>query len=165
MPAPKAPAIYWADGFDYYALAVYQGELTTDYQTFPRSEMVEGNNAVGFATSTLENKLVSAKSTAVKKPSLSAHIVQINDTDYLSGMPVVLGYNSKDTATIRLYIDTGAAVNSVSFEITGDEIAGGAVSQKGAAKLTKPAADNPMRWIAEIPATNLPSRVNKVSRL
>ena len=163
MPAPKAPAIYWADGFDYYALAVYQGELTTDYQTFPRSEMVEGNNAVGFATSTLENKLVSAKSTAVKKPSLSAHIVQINDTDYMSGMPVVLGYNSKDTATIRLYIDTGAAVNSVSFEITGDEIAGGAVSQKGAAKLTKPAADNPMRWIAEIPATNLPSRVNKVS--
>ena len=163
MPVPKAPAVYWADGFDVYALAVYQGEMTNDYQSFYREDMTEGNNALGFASSTAENKLVAAKYTAVKKPSLSAHIVQINDSDYLSGMPVVLGYASKDIATIRLYIDTGAAVNSVNFEITGDDIAGGQVSQKGAAKLIKPTADEPMRWIAEIPATNLPSRVNKVS--
>ena len=163
MPVPKAPAIYWADGFDYYAMAVYQGEMTVDYQAFPRSEMVEGNNAVGFASSTMENKLVSAKSTAVKKPSLSAHIVQINDAEYFSGMPVVLGYNSKDIATIRLYIDTGAAVNSVNYEISGPEIAGGLALQKGAAKLTKPSPENPMRWIAEIPVSNLPSRVNRIS--
>ena len=161
-PVPKAPAVYWADGFDVYAVVVYQGEMTTDYQCFPRSNMTEGNNALGFASSTTENKLISSKFTAVKKPSLSAHIVKINDSDYLSGMPVVLGHASKDTATIRLYIDTGAAVNSVSYEITGDEIAGGAVTQKGSAKLTKPTSDNPMRWTAEIPATNLPSRVNKL---
>ncbi len=163
LPAPKAPAVFWADGLDVYALAVYQGELEADFQTYPRSEMIEGNNPVSFATATDTGKPVTGKFTAVKKPSLSAHIVQINDEEYLSGMPVVLGYNSKDTATIRLYIDTGAAVNSVSFEITGDEIAGGAVSQKGSAKLIKPTPEDPMRWIAEIPATNLPSRVNKVS--
>ena len=163
MPAPKAPAVYWADGFDVYALAVYQGEMTNDYQAFYRADMIEGNNPLGFASSTVENKLVAAKYTAVKKPSLSAHIVQINDAEYFSGMPVVLAYNSKDTATIRLYIDTGAAVNSVNFEVTGEEIAGGLVSQKGAAKLTKPTPDNPMRWIADIPVSNLPSRVNKIS--
>ncbi len=163
MPVPKAPAVYWADGFDVYALAVYQGDMTNDYQAFYRSDMIEGNNALGFATSTMENKLIAAKYTAVKKPSLSAHIVQIDDNEYFSGMPVVLGYNSKDVATIRLYIDTGAAVNSVNFEITGDEIAGGQVSQKGAAKLTKPTPENPMRWVAEITATNLPSRVNKIN--
>ena len=163
MPAPKAPAVYWADGFDVYALAVYQGELEQDYAVYPRSEMIEGNNPVTFNSATLDGKAVSGKFTAVKKPSLSAHIVQINDAEYMSGMPVVLGYASKDIATIRLYIDTGAVVNSVNFEITGDEVAGGAVNQKGAAKLIKPTAEEPMRWIAEIPATNLPSRVNKVS--
>ena len=163
MPVPKAPAVFWADGFDVYAVAVYQGELEADYQTYFREDMAEGNNPVSFATTTGEGKPVAGKFTAVKKPSLSAHIAQINDADYLSGMPVVLGYASKDIATIRLYIDTGAAVNSVNFEITGEEIAGGSVSQKGAAKLIKPTPDNPMRWIAEIPATNLPSRVNKVS--
>ena len=163
MPAPKAPAVYWADGLDVYALAVYQGELEQDFAVYPRSEMNEGNNPVAFNTTTAEGKPVAGKFTAVKKPSLAAHIANINDSEYFSGMPVVLGYASKDVATIRLYIDTGAAVNSVNFEITGDEIAGGAVSQKGAAKLIKPTPDEPMRWIAEIPATNLPSRVNKLS--
>ncbi len=163
MPAPKAPAVFWADGFDVYALAVYQGEMTNDYQAFYRADMIEGNNALGFATSTIENKLISSKFTAVKKPSLSAHIVQINDSEYLSGMPVVLGHASKDIATIRLYIDTGAAVSSVSFEVSGQEVAGGAVSQKGSAKLIKPTPEEPMRWVAEIPVSNLPSRVNKLT--
>ena len=164
MPAPKAPAVFWADGFDVYALAVYQGELESDYQSFLRADMIEGNNPVSFASATAaDGKPVTGKFTAVKKPSLSAHIAQINDEEYKSGMPVVLGYNSKDIATIRLYIDTGAAVNSVNFEVTGEEIAGGAVSQKGAAKLIKPTPEEPMRWIAEIPVTNLPSRVNKLS--
>lgn len=162
MPAPKAPAVYWADGFDVYALAVYQGEMEQDFEVYPRSEMNEGNNPVAFSSATSEGKAVAGKFTAVKKPSLSAHIANINDSEYFSGMPVVLGHASKDIATIRLYIDTGAAVNSVNFEITGDEIAGGAVSQKGAAKLIKPTADDPMRWVAEIAATNLPSRVNKL---
>ena len=163
LPTPKAPAIYWVDGFDYYAMAVFQGEMTVDYQAFLRSDMVEGNNPVGFASSTMDNKLVSSKSNAVKKPSLSAHIVEINDSEYFSGMPVVLGHASKDIATIRLYIDTGAAVNSVNFEITGDEVAGGLVTQKGSAKLTKPTPEDPMRWVAEIPVSNLPSRVNKIN--
>ena len=63
--------------------------------------MNEGNNSVAFNSATLDGKAVTGKFTAVKKPSLSAHIVQINDSEYFSGMPVVLGYNSKDTATIR----------------------------------------------------------------
>ena len=162
MPVPKAPAIYWADGLDVYALALYQGEMEEDFAVYSRSEMNEGNNPVTFNSATAEGKAVAGKFTAVKKPSLSAHIASINDADYFSGMPVTLGYASKDIATIRLYIDTGAAVNSVNFEITGDEIAGGALTQKGSAKLIKPSADEPMRWIAEIPATNLPSRVNKL---
>ena len=163
MPVPKAPAVYWVDAFDVYALTVYQGEMTNDYQAFYRADMIEGNNPLGFATSTPENKLVSAKYTAVKKPSLSAHFVQINGEEYLSGMPVVMDYASKEGAVITMYIDTGAAVNSVNFEVTGDEVAGGQVSIKGTAKLTKPTPEEPMRWIAEIPVSNLPARVNNIT--
>ena len=163
MPTPKAPQIFWADGFDVYAIAVFQGVMTNDYEAFYRADMVEGNNPLGFATSTEDNKLVTGKFTAYKKTSLSAHIVDINDEEYMSGMPVVLGHASKDFANIRLYIDTGAAVSSVSFEVTGDEIAGGQVTQKGSAKLTKPTPEDPMRWIADISVSNLPSRVNKIT--
>ena len=163
MPTPKAPAVYWADGFDVYALAVYQGELEQDFAVYPRSEMTEGNNAVAFNTNTTDGKPVSGKYTAVKNPTLSAHFAQINDQEYMSGMPVILGYASKDVATIQIYIDTGATVNSVNYEISGQEIAGGLVNQKGAAKLIKPTEENSMRWIAEIPATNLPARVNKIN--
>ena len=163
MPTPKAPAVYWVDAFDVYALAVYQGEMTNDYQAFYRADMIEGNNALGFASSTPDNKLVSGKYTAVKKPSLSAHFALINGEEYLSGMPVVMDYASKEGAVITMYIDTGAAVNSVNFEVTGDEVAGGQLTIKGAAKLTKPTPEEPMRWIAEIPVANLPARVNKIS--
>ena len=69
LPAPKAPAVYWADGFDVYALAVFQGELEADYQSFLRSEMNEGNNPVAFNSATLDGKAVTGKFTAVKKPS------------------------------------------------------------------------------------------------
>ncbi len=163
MPTPKSPSIYWVDGFDVYALAVYQGEMTNDYQAFYRSDMDEGNNALGFASSTLENKLVSSKFTAVKKPSLSAHFALINGNEYLSGMPVEMAYAAKEGALITMYIDAGTAVNSVNFEITGDEVAGGLVTTKGTAKLTKPTPEEPMRWVAEMSVANLPARVNKIS--
>ena len=161
MPAPKAPSIVWIDGFDVYSVGVYQGELDQNFKTFYRSAMIEGNNPVSFNATTADTgKPVASKFTAVKNPSLTANIVSVNGNDYMSGMPVVLGYASKDAATIKVYMDTGASVGSVTYEFYGDEVAGGDVTQKGSAKVTKPTADNPMRWVAEFPAANLPSRVN-----
>lgn len=160
MPVPKAPAVMWVDAFDVYAVGVYQGSLDKDFATFARADMNEGNNPVSFDITADGGKPLSGKYTAVKNPSLSANVALVNGNDYLSGMPVVLGYGSKTAGTITVYIDTGAAVGSVSYEFTGDDVPGGDVVQKGAAKVTKPTAENPMRWIAEIPIINLPSRVN-----
>ena len=163
MPAPKAPAVYWVDGFDVYAVGVYQGELEEDFAVFPREEMNEGTNPLTYSVTTTEGKTAAGKFNAIKKASLAAHIALINDEEYLSGMPVEMSYAAKEGALITLYIDTSVTVNSVNFEITGDEIAGGQVTTKGTAKLTKPSPEDPMRWIAEISVANLPSRVNKLT--
>ena len=163
MPAPKAPAVYWVDGLDVYAVGVYQGELEEDFAVFPRADMVEGSNPLTYTVTTTEGKTAAGKFNAIKKASLAAHIALINGEEYLSGMPVELGYAAKEGAVISLYIDTSVNVSSVNFEVTGDEIAGGLVTQKGAAKLTKPTPEDPMRWVADITVANLPSRVNKLT--
>ena len=163
MPVPKAPAVYFVDGFNVYAAGVYQGSIEEDFAVFPRENMIEGNNPVTFTVTTEEGKTATGKYTAVKMPTLSAHFVSINGEEYLSGMPVVMPYSSKDPAVISMIIDTGAAVSSVNYEVTGEDIAGGLVSQKGVARLIKPLPEEPTRWIAEISVMNLPSRVNKIN--
>ncbi len=159
MPVVKAPLILWVDAFDVYGVGVYQGEMDQNFIAYPRNQMMEGSNALAWTVTPDGGKPVAGKTNAVRNPSLSANIAYVNDKEYLSGMPVVLNYNSKDTATIKVFIDTGAVVSSVNYEFFGEDVPGG-LNQKGVAKITKPAADNPMRWTAEIPATNLPSRVN-----
>ncbi len=161
MPVAKPQVITWLDGFDVYALATYQGELDTNFQTFARADMEEGPNALTFACSAEEKAPVSSKYTAQKAPTLSASIVEVDGLPYYSGMPVKLPHgSSKEPKYLTLYIDTGATVNSVSYEITGDEIAGGDVKQTGSAKLNKPEGQ---RWVVDIPLNNLPSRVNKIN--
>lgn len=164
LPAVKPAVITWLDGGNnVYAVANYQGELDAEYKEFSREEMIEGSNPLEFGVTGEDGKLVSSKFTAQKAPSLDANIALVNDMPYMSGMPVVVPYGTKEGGKISVYIDTGAAVNSVSYEFVGDDIPGGAVKQNGAAKLIKPTEDNPTRWIAEIPVVNLPVRINKVN--
>ena len=167
MPVPKAPAVTWINSFDVYALGLYQGELDdTDFAVFTRADMIEGNNPLEFTVSADGGKPVISKYTAVKTPTLSAHFEHIDDYDYVSGTRMVLPYIPQKTDAphfITVAIDTGAAVNSVSYEITGDDVPGGSQTQRGIAKLIKPLPEEPARWIAEIPLANLPVRVNKIS--
>ncbi|MBO4639222.1 MAG: hypothetical protein J5710_05645 [Treponema sp.] len=152
MPAAKAQIISWIDAFDVYAITTYQGELDENFRTFARADMQEGANALVFGNS---------KYTAQKAPTLSANIAEVNGEEYYSGMPVVLPYGvSKEPKYMRVYIDTGAAVNAVNYEITGEEVSGGDQRQTGAVKLGKPEGT---RWTADIPLNNLPSRVNKIN--
>ncbi len=152
LPAAKPSIVTWIDAFDVYAIATYQGDLDENFKSFPRSEMEEGANALVWGTS---------KYTAQKAPTLAANIVEVDGNPYFSGMPVVLPYgNSKEPKYMKVYIDTGAAVSAVNYEITGEEVAGGDVRQTGSVKLNKPEGT---RWVADIPLNNLPSRVNKVN--
>lgn len=164
MPVAKPPLITWLDGgLDVYALALYQGVLDRTYASFSREEMIVGNNPLQMNVTTEDGKIISGKYTATKLPSLSAHIALVNDQEYMSGMPVVLDYVSKTGGSIYVYIDTGAPVSSVTYEFNGAEVIGGDIVQRGSAKLAKPGEENPLRWVAEIPLSNLPSRVNNLT--
>lgn len=165
MPAAKPAAVYWLDGgYNVYAVGVYQGELSRTFQEFYREEMREGSNPVVMETSA-NGKAVVGKYNAVKNPTLSANFALINDSEYLSGTPVVMPFGAKAAGKVVIYIDTGASVNSVSYQISGDNVPGGANTQSGSAKLFKPTEENPVRWTAEIPLENLPARVNKINAI
>ena len=119
MPAAKPQVITWIDAFDVYAVVTYQGDLESNYKTFARAEMTEGANALVYGN---------AKYTAQKAPTLSAYIAEVDGLPYYSGMPVVLPYGaSKEPKYLTAYIDTGAAVSAVNYEITGEDVAGPAV--------------------------------------
>ena len=165
MPVAKPPFVAWLDGgFDIYAIAIYQGELDTLYDTFKtfhRSELQEGNNPLSVTVMAVDGKApVAGKYNAVKQATLEVNIASVNEEPYLSGMPVTIPYGVKDGGKIQLYINSSASVGSVSYEITGAEVSGGDVKQTGSAKILKPGAENPNLWIAEIPLGNLPARVN-----
>ena len=167
-PAAKTPFIAWLDGgADVYAAAVYQGVLDINYdifKIFQRAEMAEGNNALSVNVMADEGKApVSGKFNAVKEASFAVNIAFINDESYMCGMPVNLPYGVKDAGKIQIYIDSSVSVGSVSYEITGDEVSGGDVTQTGSAKIIKPDTENPTRWIAEIPLGNLPARLNNLT--
>lgn len=162
LPALKAPVVSWLDGFDVYAVSVYQGESDTNFAIFPRAQMNEGSNALTWTVTPSETgKPVVSKYTASKDPTLSANFAYVNGEPYYSGKPVFVNYASKEGGKLTLYIDTGAVVSSVTYEITGDEVAGGDIKQSGSIKLTKPAPGE-TRWVADIPLVNLPSRLTNI---
>ena len=162
LPVAKAPAVIFLDAFDGYAAGLYQGELDQDFARFTRADMAEGANVRDFTVTGPDGKPVAGKYTFNKNPTLTANLALINGEEYMSGMPITLAYGDKIGGTATIYIDTGATVSGVSYEITGAETAGGDVRQSGNAKLTKPLPGE-TRWIAEIPLANLPSRVNNIT--
>ncbi len=161
---PKAPIVVWLEGMDVYALGAYQGTLDRDFYVFPRSEMTEGANPLMAGVSPDGGKEVLSKYTAFKEPTLDANIVMVDGKNYYSGMTVTLPYGVQKLPEnyVTVYIDTGATVSSVNYEITGEEVPGGDNIQKGSVKLTKPFPGE-TRWTAEIPLNNLPSRVNHIA--
>ena len=166
LPVPKAPAVVWVDSFDVYGLAVYQGQLDGEFIVYKRTELMEGNNPIEFTVTPDEGKPVIGKSVAFKEPTLSVNFDKINDAMYISGEMIVLPQVAQKTDEARFItvsIDTGAVVSGVTYEITGDDVPGGALTQKGNAKLIKPTPEEPRKWTAEIPLANLPVRVNKIN--
>ena len=164
QPVAKSPVVVWVDSFDVYGVGVYQGKLDKILSHFERSEMKEGGNELEMAVSSVDGATASGVYKAHKDYTLSANFANVDGAEYLSGMPVVLGYGTeKEGPIIQIYIDSVLPVTSVNYEITGDDIPGGSVTTKGTVKLSKPSLDNPERWIAEIPLINLPARLTKIS--
>lgn len=158
----KAPVVLFADGVDAYAAAIYQGELEQNFAQYLRKDMKEGANPVDFATTAPDGKPVAGKYTVNKVPTLTANFATVNDEEYACGMPVVMATGAKATGTAKVFIDTGAAISSVSYEITGANVPGGDNKQAGALKPVK-SVDVENRWVVDIPLGNLPSRVNNIA--
>lgn len=161
---PKAPVIAWIDGNDVYAVGIYQGNLNRDFFVFPKSEMEEGSNPITASVTPEGGKEVAAKYTAIKNPTLHANFALVNGESYYSGKTVVLPYGPQKVIEnyVTITIDTGATVNSVTYEITGEEVPGGDLVQRGTAKITKPVPGD-TRWTADIPLNNLPARINDIT--
>ena len=161
LPVAKPQVISWIDAFDVYAVATYQGYLDAEYQAFARADMTEGANALSFSCAIPDKSPVASKYTAQKDPTLAAYFVKVDDMEYYSGMPVVLPYGvAKEPKYATIYIDTGAVVSAVNYEITGEDVPGGDQKQTGSVKLGKPEGT---RWTVDIPLNNLPARINKIN--
>ena len=161
---PKAPVIAWVEGMDVYALGAYQGTVDRDFYVFPRKDMAEGSNPLAAYVVPDGGKEVASRYTAYKDPTLEANFALVDGRSYYSGMTVTLPYGLQKVPAnyVSVYIDTGAVVSSVTYEITGDEVPGGDNVQKGTVKLEKPLPGD-TRWIADIPLNNLPARVNHIA--
>lgn len=161
MPAAKNPMIVWVEGENVYFAAAYQGaSLDSRFGVFYKSDMPGGVNQITKTVTDLSNNKKTTSKIKFNKPySLQAHFASIGDEQYKSGMPVVLAKG--ETSKITAYIDTEASLSSLSYKITGEETPGGK-DLSGSAKATKSLeVDN--RWVVEIPITNLPVRMNKIT--
>lgn len=152
----KPPVVVWAEGEDVYWAIAYQGELEQDFGIFKKSEMNFGSNALVAPGPSNAKGL---KYTVSREYEMKAFFAYINDKPYESGYPLEIAKGG--AGKLIAYIDTSASISSVNYEIYGDKVPGGAEKQSGAAKVTADAS-TPNRWIAEIPLTGLPVRINKV---
>lgn len=152
----KSPMFAWADGVNVYYGAAYQGELDRTTGSFMRDEMNCGSNALS-ATVNVGEKAFSSKYTATKEYTLSAAIVSINGSNYMSGMPVEVPLGA--AASLTAYIDTDASVSSVTYEITGENVPGGSDKTGSVKPVPLPEGG---RYSVEIPLSGLPVRMNKI---
>lgn len=159
---PGKPIVNFINAFDAYAVCTFQGEMDKDFEQYARVDMKEGANPVSFAATASNGVKAAGSYTVNKAPTLSANFALVNGEEYVCGMPVVMAYGAKAAGSVKVYIDTGAAISGVSYEITGAEVPGGDNRQAGVIKPVK-SPDTENRWIAEIPLGNLPSRVNNIT--
>ena len=166
LPAAAAPAVYWLQGIDLYAVAVYQGYTNVTFNVFKETDLVVGANSFKFdvATSDAAAKPVSSTFTRTKQGGIKATIDNINGTPYQSGMIINIerGVEKEATHKATILIESNVAVNKVQWTISGEDAPGGDVKQTGIidAKLIRSVADG--QYEADIPLQNLPARITNI---
>lgn len=158
------PIVTWFDSYDIYGVAVYQGELEEAFQSFERKDLPYGSSSVLMKLN-IDDGFMEYKSPSVSRPyEINGYIANVDGEEYKSGMSVILPRGSSKTMEhyVTVAIDTTAAVSSVSYEITGEEVPGGAAKQNGSAKVEK---TEDGRYYATIPLDNLPARLTNIKVL
>ena len=155
----KAPMFAWADGTNVSYVVAYQGETDRTFGSFKRSELAAGTSTVNAVVkTTADEKEYPSKLNTTKAAKIDGRIVAVEGQDYGSGMTITLEQGA--TAVLTAEVETDATVTGANFEISGENIPGGANTSNGAAKVTKVEGTN--RWTIEVPLANLPVRYNNI---
>lgn len=155
-----APAIYWLEDINLYAVALYQGPLDVTFDVFDSENWHAGNNDFTFTVTAA--KPVTSKYTAKKSGAITARMNTINGSTYQSGMTVSL--NRGDTlSTVKAIVSVKSpvALNVADWKIVSDEKYGGEASQAGRIDLKKAVAIDDMgeEYEFDIPVQNLPAGI------
>jgi len=166
VAAPAAPASYWFEGVNLYAVAVYQGYTDVTFDVFKAEDMKPGKNNFSFSVNTSDSKApLSSSYSITKQGGMSAYINNISGTNYQSGMSLVLdrGVEKEASHKATVTIMSNAPVSNVQWNISGENVPGGDVSQSGTidAKGIRAVADG--EYEVDIPLQNLPSRITTIT--
>ena len=167
LPAPAAPAIYWLQGNNLYAVAVYQGYTNATFDVFKSDDLIPGKNNFAFAVSTLDStEPVSSTYSITKSGGITARISNINGTPYESGMSLILERGAEKEASHKatVTIKSASTINKVDWQISGEDAPGGDVAQSGTilTKNIRTVVDGE-EYEFDIPLQNLPSRITNIT--
>lgn len=159
-----APAIYWLEDINLYAVALYQGELDVTFDVFESENWHAGNNDFTFTVTPLATaKPVMSKYTAKKSGAISARMNSVNGSPYQSGMTLALarGASKEITNKATVSVKSPVALVNAEWKLVSDEKYGGEANQVGAIDLKKAVAVDDMgeEYEFDIPIQNLPAGI------
>lgn len=166
-PAPAKPDVRWfesMDGGDIYHAVVYQGKdaIENMFGRHPRSEVVEAMHKFTASISYEGGKTpVESSFNVTGKSNAKVFIEKVGDFAFRNGMVVPMERGSAGIP-VRVSIESDIPVKSVSFEISGDKVPGGAESAKGTAPVVLDESDG-KKYVAEFVMADQPSRLTRIS--
>lgn len=185
------PSLYWIKGNDYYGITIYQGKLggkdkngrisddrefiLVKYADILKSKIPERMIRIpADVEPTVDSKAKKGSAPSVPEyfaeltppqteSSIEVSFNSIDNQEYKSGMNLMLFRNStKDEGhSMSVSIKSAIPIQSVNYEIFGEEMLGGEQNQK--AKIVPVAnPQNPQEYQVNIPLYNLPARLNTI---
>ncbi len=175
-PMQKAePKLYWLEGFDYYGVCVYQGQVDNEFK-YVRSSTIRADQApIEFTTSPLDaddaKKVPVYKATplAVVSPSIiKPRIVNIDGAEYKSGMDVAIDrvIPKDEIHTVLVSIKSNSQLKNVAYVLDGETAPGGKSTQEGNVAPVEISYDDELKeyeYEASIPLRDLPARITKLN--
>lgn len=185
------PSVYWLKGNDYYGITIYQGKLggkdksgnvsdTSEFVLVKYDDILKSKKSVRLVRVPADvEPTVDPKAKKGTEPSVPEYVAEltppqtqssieasfdkIDSQEYKSGMNLVLARNStkEEGHSVLVSIKSAIPLQSVDYEIFGEEMLGGDQNQK--ANLTPVAnPQNPQEYQINIPLYNLPARLNTI---
>lgn len=158
--APIKPSVVWIDSVDVHYVTVYQGETEKLCGTFFRNSLPAGTSEISVTDS--EGKVVS-KYAAKKDGNSKVFISTVAGIPYASGMNVAVPYGAGSPVTATVSVVSDFPLTGLSWILDGEDVPGGNKTQSGKVDLKTVRSSDATHFEAEIPLSNLPSRLTTLS--